>query len=126
MNDCPMCHGRPCEAVAQFPIIRGFLLWFQKGQATVVGCVPCVRRELILEVPRSLGRILLLPPAWLAVPVFWFPILLIRAAMLEPEPEGVARVLRGEAYRSKRATWIAATWIFVVVVLFIGWVYFYG
>lgn len=123
MNDCLMCRRRPCEVVAPIFVIKGFLIFYQKGSETIVGCVPCVRKELLWEIPRSLKRIILFPPAWLAMPVLSFPILLIRAAMLKPAPDEVVRFMNGETFRSKSAVWAAVAWFSCLVFVAIIWIY---
>lgn len=46
---CPHCQTRKVETVATAPYIRGFLLAYQYGSKTFVGCVPCVRKKVAGE-----------------------------------------------------------------------------
>lgn len=46
---CPYCNTRKLETVGTAPYIRGFVLAFQYGSKTYIGCVPCVRNKILQE-----------------------------------------------------------------------------
>jgi len=46
---CPYCKIRKLETVGTAPYIRGFILLFQYGSRTYLGCVPCVRTKILRE-----------------------------------------------------------------------------
>ena len=121
MYTCPNCRIRPAETVASVYILKGFLIWYQKGHATVAGCVPCVRGALLGEIPSSLGRIILFPPGWIAVPVFVLPFLLIHAIRLKPEPDAVIRVSEGQSPRTEAFSRARILWILLLVLAAIAY-----
>lgn len=51
---CPYCDTRNLETVAAVPFIRGYVLAYQIGSNTFIGCVPCVRKKVLGEAGRSL------------------------------------------------------------------------
>ncbi|HMP79344.1 MAG TPA: TerB family tellurite resistance protein [Pirellulaceae bacterium] len=69
---CPFCHKRPLATVATAPYVRGFIVAYQIGSKTLVGCVPCVRGRLLGEAALSLFI------GWFSfVAVFLNPILIL-------------------------------------------------
>ena len=43
---CPYCEESKIEAAATAPYVRGFLIAFQYGTKSFVGCTSCVRKKL--------------------------------------------------------------------------------
>lgn len=46
---CPYCEGRNIETTATTPYVRGFLLAYQVGSKSHIGCTPCVRKKVLSE-----------------------------------------------------------------------------
>lgn len=89
---CPYCQQSRVEATARTAWVRGFLLAYQTNRQTLVGCVPCVRRELLMQAGKSalLG--------WFSITAFItnpFLILynLARGVSVRANPRAVARRL---------------------------------
>lgn len=89
---CPLCSRSSCEATAKAVWVRGFLIMYQISRRQLIGCVDCVRRELLKEAGKSaiLG--------WFSITsIFINPVLilynLIRAVAISPNKEAVARKL---------------------------------
>ena len=59
---CPYCEGRNIETAATAPYVRGFVLAFQIGSKSFIGCTACVRIKVLRE-------------AGLSVLVGWFSII---------------------------------------------------
>lgn len=91
---CPMCQQGPVEATATVAWIRGFVLAYQFSRKTVIGCVPCVRKQLLAEAGKSalLGWFSI--SALIANP-FLITYNLIRAATVSPNQQAVLQRLRG-------------------------------
>ena len=119
-----MCQLRPAETAGSIATIRGFLIFYQRGRVTYVGCIPCVRRALLGEMPRTLLRVILLPPGWLSVPFHTFPQILLQVLLLKPEPDAVIRVSNGEAPKTKAASQATMIWIFLLLLAVAGWIAF--
>ena len=51
---CPYCEGRKIETAATAPYVRGFLLAYQIGTKSFIGCAPCVRIRILGEAGLSL------------------------------------------------------------------------
>ncbi|MFK8111446.1 MAG: TerB family tellurite resistance protein [Rubripirellula sp.] len=51
---CPYCNTNPLETTATAPYVRGFLVAYQIGTKTFIGCVPCVRKKILGEALLSL------------------------------------------------------------------------
>lgn len=46
---CPYCEHRKIETVATAPFVRGFVLAYQQGSRTFIGCTSCVRKRVLRE-----------------------------------------------------------------------------
>lgn len=46
---CPYCEGRRIETTATAPYVRGFVLAYQIGTKSFIGCTPCVRIRVLGE-----------------------------------------------------------------------------
>jgi tellurite resistance protein len=89
---CPICGTRPCETSAKAVWVRGFLLAYQISRKQLIGCVQCVRGELLKEA--GMSAIL----GWFSITaIFINPVLivynLIRSLTVRENPEAVARKL---------------------------------
>jgi len=51
---CPFCQRRRVETTVTEDSVRGFIIITQRRTRTLIGCIPCLRRELLKEVARSL------------------------------------------------------------------------
>ena len=51
---CPYCEGRRIETTATAPYVRGFLLAYQIGTKSFIGCAHCVRIKVLGEAGLSL------------------------------------------------------------------------
>ena len=90
---CPYCHKAPLEATATAPYVRGFLVAYQVGTKTFIGCVSCVRNKLFAE-------------AALSIAIGWFSIVavvlnpffilynLLRACFVSANPASVGEKLK--------------------------------
>lgn len=52
-HKCPYCQVNKLETTATAPYVRGFVLAYQMGSRTFIGCVPCVRKKTLLEAGKS-------------------------------------------------------------------------
>jgi len=48
-HKCPYCDAQNIDTVATTPYVRGFLLAYQIGSKTYLGCVSCVRKKVLGE-----------------------------------------------------------------------------
>lgn len=48
-HSCPYCGDKNIETIATAPYVRGFLLAYQMGYKSFIGCVSCVRKKLFGE-----------------------------------------------------------------------------
>jgi len=90
---CPHCKTNHVETIATAPYVRGFLVAFQIGSKTIIGCTSCVKRKLFNEV----GLSMLL--GWLSITALIinpFLILynLIQGFTVGPKPNEVNQKLR--------------------------------
>ena len=46
---CPYCEGRKIETAATAPYVRGFVLAYQVGSKSFIGCTTCVRGKVLGE-----------------------------------------------------------------------------
>jgi uncharacterized tellurite resistance protein B-like protein len=46
---CPFCKSKSLECTATAPYVRGFLIAFQLGYKSHIGCVSCVRKRVLGE-----------------------------------------------------------------------------
>ncbi|MCI0434374.1 MAG: TerB family tellurite resistance protein [Gemmatimonadetes bacterium] len=94
---CPYCNARTVACAAKARWIRGFLLAYQLSTRTLIGCVRCVRIELLKECARSalLGwfsiTALIVNPGLIIYNAF-------RAVTLRSNPETVLQRLREMGY----------------------------
>lgn len=51
---CPYCKGRGIETAATAPYVRGFLLAYQIGTKSFIGCARCVRTRILGEAGLSM------------------------------------------------------------------------
>jgi uncharacterized tellurite resistance protein B-like protein len=51
---CPYCKSNSLQTTATAPYVRGFLVAYQLGTKTFIGCVPCVRKKILGEALLSL------------------------------------------------------------------------
>lgn len=51
---CPYCHNARLETVATAPYVRGFLVAYQIGSKTFIGCTSCVRKKFFGEAGLSM------------------------------------------------------------------------
>ncbi|MFK7770151.1 MAG: TerB family tellurite resistance protein [Mariniblastus sp.] len=90
---CPYCNDAPLETSATAPYVRGFLVAYQIGTKSFMGCNSCVQKKMRGEA----GKSLLL--GWFSLVAFFlnpFMILynLLRSFFISPNPEAVAKKLR--------------------------------
>jgi hypothetical protein len=90
---CPHCRQRELNCQITVPFIRGFLLAYQTGTKRFLGCVSCVRMQLLKE-------------AGLSALIGWFSISavivnplfitygILRATFLWANPDAVNKTLR--------------------------------
>lgn len=48
-HKCPYCHVNDLETTVTAPYVRGFLLAYEMGHKTFIGCVSCVRKKTLKE-----------------------------------------------------------------------------
>lgn len=48
-HKCPYCQSAPIETTATAPYVRGFILAYQIGHKSFIGCVSCVRKKILGE-----------------------------------------------------------------------------
>ena len=53
-HTCPHCKSNKVETIAKAPYVRGFLLAYQLGSKTFIGCTSCVRKKIFKEVGLSM------------------------------------------------------------------------
>lgn len=51
---CPHCKKNQIETIATAPYVRGFILAYQIGSKTLIGCTPCVKKKLFGEAGKSM------------------------------------------------------------------------
>lgn len=90
---CPHCKQNHIETIATAPYVRGFLVAFQMGSKTLIGCTSCVKKKLFGEA----GLSMLL--GWLSITALIinpFLILwnLIQAFTIGPKTQEVKEALR--------------------------------
>ena len=90
---CPYCSQRNLETVAKVLFIRGKILVIEGGSRILVGCRPCVRRNIYQEVGETFVR-----GWWSPTALFATPIALlyntVRGLLVFPNPKGVRKQLR--------------------------------
>lgn len=91
-HKCPYCDANYLETTATAPYVRGFILAYQIGSKTFIGCVSCVRKKTLGE-------------AGLSALIGWFSITsliinpfliiynLIQGALTSAKPQKVAEKL---------------------------------
>ncbi|MEZ4886783.1 MAG: TerB family tellurite resistance protein [Chitinophagales bacterium] len=92
-HKCPYCQKEKLETVATAPYVRGFLLAYQIGHNSFIGCVPCVRKKLLGEA--GISALI----GWFSITAFLInPFLivynLIQAAFLKYNPQKVKAKLK--------------------------------
>ena len=90
---CPYCKEGTLETTATAPYVRGFLVAYQIGSKTFIGCVPCVRKKIFGEAFLSLFI------GWFSITaIFLNPVLilynLIRACFVSKNEKSVAKKLQ--------------------------------
>lgn len=86
---CPHCQVNQFETVRKAMYARGFILAYQTGTKTFIGCVSCVARELRAETGKSLLY------GWFSVNsfvlnLFYIPAHFLRSFMVKPDPKAVS------------------------------------
>lgn len=96
---CPHCHINRLQTVRKARYARGFLLAYQTGIKTFVGCVPCVANQLRVESGKSLLY------GWFSIQaaihnVLFIPMNFIRSFMVSEDAEAVNLFLREAGIRT--------------------------
>ena len=90
---CPYCDQRNLETVAKVLFVRGKILMIEGGNRILVGCIPCVRRNIYQEVGETFVR-----GWWSPTALFATPVVLVydalRGLLLFRNPKGVRKQLR--------------------------------
>lgn len=87
-HKCPYCQANPIKTVATAPFVRGMIIVFQYGSKSFIGCVSCVRKELLKEVGKSAFIGWFSPKALISNP-FVMVYNLIQASTISAKPEKV-------------------------------------
>ena len=90
---CPYCHQRALETIATAPYVRGFLVAYQIGSKSFIGCTSCVRKKVIGEAALSCAI------GWFSLTaIFINPVLIayniLRSIFVSSNPQAVAKKLR--------------------------------
>ena len=90
---CPVCRERDIETVSTAPYVRGFVVAISFGTKGFIGCVPCVRGQLLQEAGLSA-----LIGWWSITALFVNPFMIVinlgKAAFLQPDAKKVADALQ--------------------------------
>lgn len=89
---CPYCGERYLESAVKLPYVRGYVLAFRFGSKKIVGCRPCVRRQVLKETGLSSAVGWFSPTAMVSNP-FLLAYGLARSAWVVRNPEAVRRQL---------------------------------
>lgn len=89
---CPYCGRSGLESAATLPYVRGYVLAFRFGSKKIVGCLSCVRKQLLKETGHSALVGWFSPSALVSNP-FLLIYGLAKATLVRRDPQAVARVL---------------------------------
>lgn len=89
---CPYCNDAKLETTATAPYVRGFLVAYQIGTKSFIGCVGCVRKKIFGE------AVLSLLIGWFSIVAFFLnPVLilynLLRGCFVGANPKAVGKKL---------------------------------